>query len=102
MSTTYTGDMGQIQITERRTKRGGRIIDNGTKNLRGILGPICSYCAGLGFTNSVTGGSLSCRRCEGTGIEPVNTRELQDKVDRLEMALEELKKLIIRLAEEKI
>lgn len=97
-----TGDMGRVGITQIRTKKGGRIVDDGTKNLRGILGPICNYCAGLGFTNSITGGTLQCRRCDGKGIEPVDSRDLQKQIDQLKEAMLELRDIIVKYSKEKI
>lgn len=96
-----TQDMGNTSITEIRTKKGGKIVDDGTKNLHGKLGPICNYCAGLGFTNSITGGTLQCRRCEGKGVEPVDSRELQAQINELRDGMQELKNLIIKFAKEK-
>lgn len=71
--------MGQTVITQiTRDNKNPQI-----KNLHGKLGEICSYCAGLGFTNTVGGGSAGCHRCDQTGIEPINVRELAQKVDKL-------------------
>ncbi|MDE2100935.1 MAG: hypothetical protein KGL39_27055 [Patescibacteria group bacterium] len=62
---------------------------NGTqlqKNNRGTLGPICDYCGGYGFTNMLNdmgGRSAGCPKCFGTGIEPVDTRQLKSDVDQL-------------------
>ncbi len=62
------------------------------KNTRGDLGDICAYCAGFGYTNNVTGSSSGCQRCLGTGVEPVDTHELNKKVDKLtEMVAQLLK-----------
>lgn len=63
------------------------------KNILGKLGPKCNYCSGAGFTNSITGASAGCFRCDQTGIEPINTRQLAERVD----AMDEKLKLIISL-----
>lgn len=53
------------------------------KNVDGHVGPICNNCGGYGFTNLITGGAGGCHRCDQTGIEPINTRDLAAKVDKL-------------------
>lgn len=85
----HTGNMGQKGITQKRYADEDP-ADAHIKNLKGELGPICSYCAGLGFTNTITGGSAGCMRCMQTGIEPVNTYELAKKVDELTELVREL------------
>jgi hypothetical protein len=56
----------------------------------GSKGPLCKNCGGYGFTNSITGGSPGCQRCEQTGIEPVNVQELQKQVSDLTKLVETL------------
>lgn len=85
-----SGDIGLMEVSVKKFDDGATQI----KNLRGDLGPICSYCAGLGFTGSMTGGSLGCKRCEQTGVEPINTRELAVKVDNIQKELKQLIKLV--------
>lgn len=54
------------------------------KNQDGHLGPICGYCGGYGFTNSLKSGESSgCRRCNGGGVEPPDLFQLQKDVDTL-------------------
>jgi hypothetical protein len=60
----------------------------------GSKGPLCNLCGGYGFTNSITGGSPGCQRCEQTGVEPVNLRELQQRVEELTQFMAEVKKLL--------
>lgn len=62
------------------------------KNTDGHLGPICNNCGGYGFTNLINGGSGGCIRCQGEGVEPVNVRELANKVDRILSLLEKKNK----------
>ena len=58
------------------------------KNVDGHLGTICNNCGGYGFTNNLTGGSSGCQRCNQTGIEPINIKELQEKVNSLETKID--------------
>ena len=51
------------------------------KNARGALGPICSACAGFGFTLGFPDGkSLTCKLCGGTGVPEVDLVDLQKQV----------------------
>lgn len=71
------------------------------KNNRGRLGPQCTYCGGYGYTLSImTGGSSGCNRCLQTGVEPVNTWELQKQVIDLSKQLVELKDIIIKFTKD--
>lgn len=74
------------------------------KNTRGELGPICNFCGGYGFTLAfgTEGNSKGCPRCFGTGVEPVNTWELQKQVIELAKGMKELKEIIIKFAGEKL
>lgn len=91
-----TGDMGQSNVSVTKTKI-GKQVDERIKNLRGDLGPICNYCAGLGFTNSLGGGALGCNKCSQTGVEPIDSYELQDQINELKESIGELKTLIVKL-----
>jgi hypothetical protein len=53
------------------------------KNTNGSLGPICNNCGGFGFTNNIEGGATGCAKCEQTGIQPPDIRELATKVNQL-------------------
>lgn len=64
------------------------------KNIFGDLGEICNYCSGLGFTNNLNGSSAGCHRCDQTGIEPVNTRELAKEVEKLDSKMDEILRLL--------
>jgi hypothetical protein len=40
------------------------------KNTDGALGPICHYCGGYGFTNTMEARrSASCPHCLGSGVD---------------------------------
>lgn len=62
------------------------------KNQRGEQGPICAYCGGYGFTNSIVGTNVSpgCLRCHGTGIEPPDLYAMAQRLDALESTLRRL------------
>lgn len=64
------------------------------KNVLGELGERCAYCSGYGFTNGIDGSSKGCHRCDQTGIEPINTRELKEEVDNIKATLAEILILI--------
>ena len=57
------------------------------KNSDGHLGTICNYCGGYGFTNVVTGGSAGCPKCDQTGIQPISSSELLERIKELEAKL---------------
>lgn len=60
----------------------------------GSKGIICNYCGGYGFTNNMTGGSNGCIRCNGTGIEPISTHELQRQINDLRTGQQEILDLL--------
>jgi hypothetical protein len=68
------------------------------KNTRGQLGKICNNCGGFGFTLSFGKDSNSngCQRCDQTGVEPVDTHELQRQFIELSKQVVELKEIIIK------
>jgi hypothetical protein len=56
------------------------------KNTDGKLGPICGYCGGYGFTNSLAPGtSAGCARCGGSGID--RERQLEERLQGIERRL---------------
>lgn len=75
-------------------------VQKAQKNTTGELGPICNYCGGYGFTLAfgTASSSAGCPRCFGTGVEPVNTWQLQTQVIDIAKQLNELKQLILTLA----
>ena len=85
----HTGNMAQAIVTQKRYADESP-QEAHIKNLKGELGPICNYCAGLGFTSLITGGTSGCYRCDQTGIEPVNVRELQEEVRQLTKLVKKL------------
>lgn len=74
------------------------------KNTDGHLGPKCNNCAGFGYTLVISGPSKTagCVRCDQTGVEPISGWELQKQVIDLAEKLEDLKKIIIKFAGEKL
>lgn len=85
----HTGNMANVLVSQKRYADEPPEKAH-IKNLRGDLGEICNYCAGLGFTNSIRGGTLQCKKCDGTGIEPINTRELFNEVQDLKKLVKDL------------
>lgn len=65
-----------------------------TKNVDGSLGAICNYCGGYGFTNHINGSSPGCTRCGSTGVEPIDTRALEKKVNDLDTKMDKILKLL--------
>ena len=58
-------------------------VEEKRKNFDGSLGPICNYCAGLGFTNTLGGQSAGCPKCDQTGVKPTSPYELQRQIDEI-------------------
>lgn len=85
-----------IDGTQKRTHT---ITMNGVppKNIKGDLGPRCKWCSGLGFTNAITGGSHSCKRCDSTGIEPQNPVEANASMQR---QIDDLREIVLSLVQE--
>lgn len=54
------------------------------KNSDGHLGAKCNWCGGYGYTNTLTGGSSGCHRCNQTGVEQPTTAELLQRIKELE------------------
>jgi hypothetical protein len=62
-------------------------------NLTGEKGPRCRDCSGYGEAAHMgTGRSGRCQRCEGTGVEPPDPRELLRRLEALEARVGELEK----------
>jgi len=54
------------------------------KNAKGELGPMCSNCAGFGFTIIFgTNEHRLCSLCDGTGVPRVDLVDLQSQVIKL-------------------
>lgn len=66
-------------------------------NLTGESGERCGHCSGLGFTNLITGGVQGCQRCDRTGIEPINSHELQRQINNLTEVVKEMIKQVVEL-----
>lgn len=73
------------------------------KNTRGDLGPVCNNCGGFGFTLTIGGtGSAGCKDCHQTGVAAMTNHELQAMVVSMKSELQDLKRLIIELAQSKL
>lgn len=66
------------------------------KNITGNLGPRCNFCSGLGFTNSIKGGSHKCDRCLGTGIEPTDAKQASASVQQ---QIDDLREIVLELVQ---
>lgn len=85
-------------VTEHTSENGKRHVFTAQgippKNITGNLGPRCEYCSGLGFTNSITGGSHSCKRCDATGIEPQKANK-----DHIQQQIDDLREIVLDLVQ---
>lgn len=68
------------------------IPSDNPRNHMGDLGERCNNCGGIGFTNSISGGSIQCRDCFKTGVKAPDVYEMQATITRLEKELKSLKK----------
>jgi hypothetical protein len=66
------------------------------KNASGQLGPICSNCAGYGYTLGISGKDHGCHFCNQTGVSHPSNQDLQQRVASLEAEISGLKNVILQ------